>query len=226
MAVDLKVPDHTTLSRRAKTLTIKNNARSTVCSTVLIVDSTGLKVMGEKEWMNYKHGTKQRKVWRKLHLGINEEGEILSSALTFHDQSDCSQVEDLLNQIQAPVDTLIGDGGYDQPQTYQAIEAYQEKPLSVIIPPNTGFWPSTQKDPRSRKENIDFIKDKGRLAWQNKKEYGRRAKAENTIFRYKTIIGNKLKSKNFDNQKTEVKIAINILNKMVNLGLPKPKIAA
>ena len=50
--------------------------------------------------------------------------------------------------------------------------------------------------------------------------YGRRAKVENSMYRYKIIIGNKLKSRSIDNQKIESKVAVNILNKMTNLGMP------
>jgi len=31
--------------------------------------------------MNHKHGTRQRKVWRKRHLAVGEDGEILRAEL-------------------------------------------------------------------------------------------------------------------------------------------------
>jgi hypothetical protein len=43
------------------------------------------------------------------------------------------------------------------------------------------------------------------------------------IYRYKSIIGNKLKSRTFLNQKTESKVAANILNIMTKLGMPDTK---
>ena len=70
MKLDLAIPDHTTLSRRSKRVMLRKKPLPKG-SVVIIVDSTGLKVVGEKEWMNHKHGTRQRKVWRKLHL-INQ----------------------------------------------------------------------------------------------------------------------------------------------------------
>jgi len=77
------------LSRRAKRIVLSKPPKASSDSRVISVDSTGLKVVGEKEWMNHKHGTKHRKVWRKLHLAINEEGEILSATLTTtHHESD------------------------------------------------------------------------------------------------------------------------------------------
>ncbi len=90
-------------------------------SRVVIVDSNGLKVVGEKEWMNHKHGTKQREVWRKLHLAINKDGEILSITLTTHHESDVSQAPDLLSKIETPIDAFYGNAGrYDHPGTYAA----------------------------------------------------------------------------------------------------------
>ena len=39
----------------------------------LLVDSTGLKLCGAGEWLVEKHGTKQRRSWRKLHLGVDAD---------------------------------------------------------------------------------------------------------------------------------------------------------
>jgi len=38
----------------------------------LVVDSTGLKVFGEGEWKVRQHGVSRRRLWRKLHLGVDE----------------------------------------------------------------------------------------------------------------------------------------------------------
>jgi hypothetical protein len=59
MKLDLAIPDHTTLSRRSRRVLLRKKPLSKG-SVVIIVDSTGLKVVGEKEWMNHKHGTMQR----------------------------------------------------------------------------------------------------------------------------------------------------------------------
>lgn len=74
-------------------------------------------------------------------------------------------------------------------------------------------------DSKLRKDNIRVI-EQGRQRWQDYTDYGRRAKVENTMYRYKIIIGNKLKSRSFLNQQTESKIANNILNTMTALGMP------
>ena len=38
----------------------------------LVVDSTGLKVFGEGEWKVRQHGWSKRRLWRKLHLAVDE----------------------------------------------------------------------------------------------------------------------------------------------------------
>jgi hypothetical protein len=146
-------------------------------------------------------------------------------------ESDTGQVGGLLETIEGPVSELIGDGGYDSPSTYEALETYekrsnQDRPIKAIIPPNTGFWQAKETDSAQRLGNIYLIEDKGKLSWQNQMDYDRRARVENTMHRYKSIIGNKLRSKTFENQNTEVQIAVRILNRMANLNIPKAQRAA
>jgi long-chain acyl-CoA synthetase len=77
MSKDLPVPDHSTLSRRGKTLKVEI-PRKVSGSLNLVLDSTGLKIYGEGEWKVRKHGYSKRRTWRKLHLGADpEDGEIL-----------------------------------------------------------------------------------------------------------------------------------------------------
>ena len=63
MGFDIAVPDFSTLSRRSKGLALPS-ARRQAASKVpvhLVVDSTGLKVFGEDEWLENKHKTKARR---------------------------------------------------------------------------------------------------------------------------------------------------------------------
>ena len=103
MSVDLEVLDYTTLARRVRGLKIDfvvNKPRGPIN---LILDSTGIKVSGEKEWMKHKHGTKQRKIWRKLHIGVNDDGNIISGEVTTLRDSDIATVPDLLDQTKTQV---------------------------------------------------------------------------------------------------------------------------
>ncbi|MEO2037693.1 MAG: IS5 family transposase, partial [Martelella sp.] len=100
MALDLPVPDHTTLSRRARTWkpSARSNDRQPVKSgpVHVLVDSTGLKVYGAGQWLEEKHGTKSRRGWRKLHLAVDaDSGEIIAHSLTDQESGDASQLEPL-----------------------------------------------------------------------------------------------------------------------------------
>jgi hypothetical protein len=78
MDLALPCPDHTTLSRRHATVEIRQQVRRTSQGPVdLIVDSTGLKVCGQGEWHSQKHGEKTRKRWKKLHIGVDDQGQII-----------------------------------------------------------------------------------------------------------------------------------------------------
>ena len=111
MGLDLQVPDHTTLSRRQADLAVDLPPQRTDQPLHLVVDSTGLKVYGEGEWKVRQHGWTKRRTWRKLHLGVNEAtGEIVAQTLTTNRRDDASQVEPLLQQVEASVAALGGDG--------------------------------------------------------------------------------------------------------------------
>src|SRR3712207_1044433 len=113
LGLTLRVPDHTTLSRRAATLKVPQ-LRSGSEPMHLLVDSTGLKLGGAGEWLVEKHGTRTRRSWRKLHLGVDAAtGQIVASALTTHDADDGAQVDRLLDQVEGAVASFTGDGAYE-----------------------------------------------------------------------------------------------------------------
>ena len=138
LGLALSVPDHTTLSRCAATLEVPRPQRSGGGETEpmhLLVDSTGLKLCGAGEWLVEKHGTRRRRSWKKLHLGVDAAtGRIVASALTGRDADDSAQVDLLLDQVDGPVASFTGDGAYDQAGVCDSIaERYPE--AAVIIPP-------------------------------------------------------------------------------------------
>lgn len=97
LGLTLAIPDHSTLSRRAKTLAVPRPLpRRDGEPLHLLVDSTGLKLCGGGEWLIEKHGTKTRRTWRKLHIAVNADtGQIAAATLTINDVDDVSQVSGL-----------------------------------------------------------------------------------------------------------------------------------
>ena len=73
MGVYIRVPNFSTLSCRGSGLVLPMKSHSDKDGPIhLVVDSTGLKISGEGEWLQSKHKAKaKRKSWRKLHLGLD-----------------------------------------------------------------------------------------------------------------------------------------------------------
>ena len=147
--LDLALPDHTTLSRRAESLAMAR-PWSGSGPVHLLVDSTGLKLCGSGEWLLEKHGTKTRRSWRKLHIAVDADtGQIAAAALTTSDVDAASQVGALLDQLDGPVPSFTADGAHDQDGVYGEVVARHSKG-SVIVPPRSSAVPSdtAQTDPR------------------------------------------------------------------------------
>ena len=73
MGLDLRVPDHTTLSRRGRHLDLSLRRVPKRAGLHLIIDSSGLSIVGEGEWATAKHGRRGRRGWKKLHLGVDPQ---------------------------------------------------------------------------------------------------------------------------------------------------------
>ena len=65
MGIERSAPDHTTLSRRGRHLDLTLRRVVTGKGMHLIVDSTGLSIVGEGEWAATKHGRRGTRGWKK-----------------------------------------------------------------------------------------------------------------------------------------------------------------
>jgi hypothetical protein len=222
LGLHLAVPDHSTLSRRAETLEMPRPV-SRGEPVHLLVDSTGLCLCRPGEWLAEKHGTRRRRSWRKLHIGVDAEtGQILASELTPHDVDDGSQVEPLLDQITDPLASLTGDGAYEQAGIYSTV-AERHPDADVIVPPRSTavLSENVETTPTQRDRHLQSIAEHGRMGWQKRSGYTRRALVEAAISRLKRVIGNGLRSRTDQRRMTEVAIAVHALNHMLELGRPK-----
>ena len=229
LGLALRVPDHTTLSRRAATLRVPrpprsggSGADSEAEPVHLLVDSTGLKLCGPGEWLVEKHGTRTRRSWRKLHIGVDaDSGQILASALTTNDVDDASQTGPLLDQVAGPVASFTGDGAYDQDGVYAGV-AERHPAAAVIVPPRSTAVPSetAATAPTRRDRHLQCIAERGRMGWQKASGYTKRARAEASIARFKRVIGEGLRSHTDERRATEVEVAVHALNRMLEFGRP------
>jgi transposase len=219
LGVDIAIPDHTTLSRRGGGLTILPKRADRHEPLHLLVDSTGLKIYGEGEWLDQKHGIRSRRRWRKLHLGVDADThEIVAVELTPDDVGDVSEFPELLDQIEADVASLTADGAYDG-EAIHATVAERHPEAAVIIPPRSTAVPN-ETTTTQRDRHLAAIAQHGRIGWQRSSGYNRRSLAETAVYRYKTIIGRRLHARTLPNQRTEAKIGCNVLNQMTSLGMP------
>ena len=223
LGLELRVPDHSTLSRRAKTLVVpRPRPHRSGKPLHLLVDSTGLRLCGAGEWLLEKHGTKTRRAWRKLHIGLAAyTGQIVAATLTRKEVDDGAEVGPLLDQVAGPVASFVADGGYDQNSTYD--EVLQRHPeAALVVPPRTTAVPgdTAETAPTQRDRHLQHIAEHGRMAWQRASGYTARARAEAAIGRLKQVIGDALRLRTDDRRATKVDVAVHALNRMTELGRP------
>ncbi len=221
LGLNLAVPDHSTLSRRAETLEVAR-PRPGSAPVHLLVDSTGLKLCGSGEWLLEKHGTTTRRAWRKLHIGVDADtGPIVAATLTTSDVDDASQVGPLLDQAMDPVASFTADGAYDQQGVYNDVAA-RHPDATVIVPPRRNAVPSDTAStaPSQRDRHLQHIAEHGRTRWQKASGYHWRALVEADVSRLKRVIEDALRSRTDRRRATEVAIAVEALNRMLDLGSP------
>ena len=95
MDLDLRSPGHSTISRRAKQLDVQLPTVGRKTPIHLVVDSTGLQIVGEGPWTTAKHGQRGKREWRKLHVGVDENRVIVAQKLTDSTTDDAGVVRDL-----------------------------------------------------------------------------------------------------------------------------------
>ena len=219
MRLDLSVPDYTTLSRRSQHL--RRRLRSPVPPDEglhLVLDSTGLSLVGAGEWAAAKHGGRGRRGWRKLHLGVDQLGAILVHTLTEATGDDATTALDLLTAVEGPLVRITADAASDTVAVYETATA---RGATVVIPPARTANVSGH-GPRSpaRDRTITVVKQLGRRRWKKTSGYHRQSRVENTFFRYTSIIGDGLRARSPTGQGSEVVLGCEILNRMTELGRP------
>jgi len=227
LGLDLVCPHYSVFSRRAKGLKIplrrllKPGEKLNV-----IFDSTGVKVFGEGEWKVRKHGYSKRRTWRKVHIGMcADSGQIIVSAMTSNNVSDDEAMLHMMEALEGiPLGDVLGDGAYD---TVDCREAVNDRGGRQVIPPDKNAKPQKKKLLPSLNERdrairrIQELGEDGRSRWKQEVGYHRRSRVETAMFRYKTVLGDRLAARKEWTQATEVAIKLDALNRMTELGMPK-----
>ena len=218
MRVDLEAPDHTTLSRRSQHLGVTFHRAPGNEPVHLIVDSSGLSIAGEGEWTAVKHGGRGTRGWKKLHLGVDGSGTIVAHVLTDGNTDDATTALTLIDAVDGDISGFTADGAYNTVAVYEAAGARGAK--VVVPPPKTATVSGRRPRASARDRTITRLKKVGRRRWKKESGYHRQARVENVFFRYKSIIGDRLRARHSRAQEAEAVIACNILNRMTERGRP------
>ena len=199
MGLDWDVPDFSTLSRHQKTLKVNIPYRGSDGPLHLLVDSTGIKVEGEREWNARKHGGAKRRVWRKIHIEIDEKSlETRAAEFTTGDVGDAPMLPELLDQIppEQEIATVTADGAFDTRKCHDAIAA---RGAAAIIPPRTNAkpWKPDTAGAVARNDILRTSNCLGRTIWRRWSGYYRRSRAETKMHCVK-LLGQRLSAREFD----------------------------
>lgn len=227
--LDLSItcPHYSLFSRRAEDLQIPvRRFLKTGENLNIVFDSTGLKVYGEGEWKVRKHGYSKRRTWRKVHVGMCvDTGQVVVNAITSNDVSDDEAMMSMMATLEGvKIGNIFGDGAYDTTDCRQFIHDIGGR--QVIPPKRTAKQQKKNPLPalKERDDAIQRIKDlgeEGRAKWKQEIGYHNRSRVESHMFRHKTILGDRLTSRKKTTQTTEVTIKCDVLNRMVELGMPE-----
>jgi transposase len=164
LKADIGIPDFSCISKHRIELPRHVLSKAMEPGSLVMVDSTGLKVYGKDEWHQEKHDVPARRSWRKRPLAIDEKHKVLACELTTPDVGDPTAVPDLLDQIVMP---FMSDGAYDGEPVLQAVLDKQPD-AQVVIPPHkaTGLFRERRLTARSAYSN-DCAGRAHRVATQN-----------------------------------------------------------
>jgi IS5 family transposase len=135
--------------------------------------------------------------------------------------SDAEAMPDLLQGAPGKIEQVSADGGYDQRKCNEILNEHDAK---AVIPPRKGakIWQhaNTKAERHARDENLRRIRKIGLKEWKRESNYNRRSLAETQVFRFKTIFGDRLQTRQIDNQFKDLMLKSAILNRLTRLGMP------
>lgn len=183
-----------------------------------MIESTGLKFLGEGEWKRKKLQPEYRRQWRKLHIGTDAKTlQIRAVQLTTNNVSDSQVLDALLDQIPSDerIDFVYADGAYDMKLCRQVIS---DRHTHALIPPrkNARPWKDKELGYLERNEILQTVKGLGIMLWKKSSGYHRRSLVETKMHCIK-LLGDKLSARSFDSQVNEIHVHIAVLNKFTEL---------
>ena len=237
IGLDWVVPDFSTLCRCQKAMAVDIPYHGSPDPLHLLIDNkalsaigprampNGIKTEGEGEWHARKHGRLKRRLWRKIHLGIDEETlEVQVVEIIGRQVGDAPMLPELLDQIPSNQDvgSVTADGAYD---TRNCHDAVADRGAHAVIPPrkNAKPWKPGTAGAIARNEALRASKYPGRSLWRHWSGYHHRSRVETKMHCVK-LLGQSLMARDFDRQVAELQIRIAVLNGFTALGLPMTEV--
>ena len=216
--LDLRSPDHTTLSRRVQHLDRRRRGGPRRAGRHLLIDSTGRSIAGAGEWATAQHGGRGTRGWKTLPVGVDHTGVIVAHARTDATVDDATTGVELIEAVNDDIASVTADAAYDTVGFYDAPGA---RGAPVVIPPTTTARVSRRR-PRSsaRDHTINTVKSLGRRRWKQTSRDHQHARVENAFFRYQSIIGDGLRARTPGGRTVDAQLAGNMLNAMTDMGRP------
>ncbi|MDH2430957.1 IS5 family transposase [Pokkaliibacter sp. MBI-7] len=219
--LDWPTPDYSTVCRRQKSLQVVIPCCPATTGLHLLIDSTGIKMLGEGEWKTKKHGADYRRQWRKVHLGIDAHTlEIRAIEVTDNAVGDAPMLPGLLSQIpvEEKIASVSGDGAYDTRGCHEAI-ARREAEAVIPTRQNAKPWKENRPGASARNEILRATRRLGRTLWKKWSGYHRRSLVETKMHCFKRL-GERVMARDFDRQVAELQVRAAILNRFTRLGTP------
>ena len=219
MGVDLAAPDHTTLSRRSQSLAVEFRRIPSRGPIHRIVDSTGRSIVGEGEWAAGNHGGRGHRGWQTRHLAVDRAGVIVAHALTEPTVDAATIGIDLIETGDDEIARVTADAAYDTVAFYAAAE--MRDATGVVPPSKTARVSRRRPRSRARDRTITDVRTLGRRRWKKEAGSQLQARVENAFFRYKSILGDRLRARSRGGRVAESVVACNVLNQLTELGRPE-----
>ena len=217
--LDWPVPDFSTLSRRQKSLAVQVPYRRADGPLNLLVDSTGIKFLGDGEWQARKHGPQGRRQWRKVHLAMDPAtSDIRAVEFTPGRDGDSPVLPDLLDQIpeDEQIGTVTADGACDTRRCHSTIIARDAVPI-IPIRKNGRPWKDDCPAARVRNETLRATRYYGRAFWKRCTGYHARGRIEAKM-RCLEAFGEHIAARDPDRQTAEIHNRIALMNCFNALG--------
>lgn len=208
------LPTYSLICKRAKKLATALPKLSQRRPSVVIVDASGVRVLGEGEWKVKIHGRSSPRKWMKIHIALDAKTqEVVGEVLTESRVSDGQALPTVLDQVRKGFHQVIGDGAYDKRGVREEIKKRSAVPL--VPPPKNAVWRGNGDE---RDEAVLDIAALGgdkvaKSLWGKIRGYNLRVLVETAFSRFKRLFGDRFFSKTPDRQRVETRLKWIILNK-------------